>query len=130
DHFGACRVRAVPDVEVTAARLRWVADHRDEARAMGRAGAEWVARNRNIWYKGCRVLDAMEAAVQPARPLRRLRTLWVPSWRSECGISEYAAYLVAALPADVRVVRESPDVNGLRLLHVQHEDDIFQEVEL
>ena len=42
--FGRCGVHGCPSVEDVADRLRWVADHRDEARALGRAAAEWVPR--------------------------------------------------------------------------------------
>ncbi|HET6314850.1 MAG TPA: glycosyltransferase, partial [Chloroflexota bacterium] len=50
--FGRCGVRGVPDVAAVAERLRWVAAHRHAARDMGRAAADWAARERNIWRKG------------------------------------------------------------------------------
>src|SRR5262249_39721059 len=35
--YGECGVRAVPDVPAVAQRLRWIAEHHDEATSMGRA---------------------------------------------------------------------------------------------
>ena len=128
--FGTCGVRSVPDIGQAAARLRWVSDHRAEAAAMGRAGAEWVVRHRNIWAKGPKVLEFMEAAVRPSRPLRRSHTIWVPSWGTECGIAEYAASLAAALPAGVRVSTDMPDAASLRVLQIEHENSLFEESSL
>ncbi len=127
--FGRCGVRAVPDAKDVAARLRWIAAHRAEARAMGRSASAWAIANRSVWAKGPAVLDVMERYLQPARPLRRLRTLWVPSWGMSCGIAEYTAYLAAELPS-VRVTAEPPDLRGVRLLHIQHEPSLFSEVAL
>lgn len=127
--FGRCGVRGVPDVEQVAAHLRSVASHRDEARAMGKAASEWVEHHRNIWAKAPSVLSVMERYTQPARPLRRTRTFWTPSWQSPCGIAEFTARLAEALPY-VRVVAKAPDMRGVRLLHIQHEDSLFNDAEL
>lgn len=127
--FGPCGVRGVPSVEDVAARLHWVAHHRDEAREMGRAASGWVLQHRNVWSKGPMVLEVMERYVQPARPLRRIRTLWVPSWGSSCGIAEYAAHLSGAVAA-VRVTAKPPDMGSVRRLHIQHEDSLFNDAEL
>jgi glycosyltransferase involved in cell wall biosynthesis len=127
--FGSCGVRAVPDVQQAAAWLRWVAGHRDEARAMGRAASEWAQRHRTIWTKGPAVLDVMERVVRPPRPLRRLPVLWTPSWGLHCGVAEYTAHLAGCLPA-VRAAADLPDLRGARLVHVQHEDSLFEDTAL
>jgi len=124
--FGRCGVCGAPEVDDVAAALRWVADHRGEARAMGRAASRWALRRRDIWAKGPAVLDVLERAVQPPRPLRWARFLWTPSWGTKCGIAEYTAHLAASLPT-VRVTREAPDLRATRLLHVQHEQSIFSD---
>jgi glycosyltransferase involved in cell wall biosynthesis len=129
DQFGRCGVRGVPGVDDIAARLRWVADHRAEARAMGREASLWARARRNIWTTGPRVIEAMERHAQPARPLRRLDTFWVPSWQKPCGIAEYTAYLVDTL-TNVRVAADEPDPRGVRFLHVQHEHSLFDETQL
>jgi glycosyltransferase involved in cell wall biosynthesis len=127
--FGRCGVRGVPDVQEVAARLRWVATHRAEARAMGRAASDWALAHRSIWAKGPAVLEAMERHVRPPRPLRRVPTFWVPSWRSPCGIAEYTAHLTKTMPA-VRVTGQPPDLRGVRLLHIQHEHGLFDDADL
>lgn len=128
--FGSCGVRGVPGVEDVAARLRWVADHRDEARDMGRAASAWALTHRDVWAKAPAVLDVMEARTSPPRPLRRAPVVWVPSWGSPCGVAEYAAHLVDAMPRRPTVTAAAPDPGRVRLLHVQHHDGLFDEVEL
>jgi glycosyltransferase involved in cell wall biosynthesis len=127
--FGRCGVRGVPGVDDVAARLRWVATHRDEASAMGRAAAEWVKRERNVWAKGPAVLDVMERRGRPARSLRRTYRLWTASWGERCGIAEYTAYLAAAMPpaTGIEVVARRPDLRSARLLHVQHQYGLYDE---
>ncbi len=127
--FGPCGLRGLPGVADVAARLRWVAAHRDEARAMGRAASAWVIQNRNIWAKAPAVLGVLEEHVQPPRPLHRSRTIWTPSWRTACGVAEYTAYLQAQLPG-VRVSAQRPDLRSVRLLHVEYADGLFSEMEL
>jgi glycosyltransferase involved in cell wall biosynthesis len=127
--FGRCGVRGVPAPGDIAARLRWVAEHRADARAMGREASEWVLAHRNVWTTGPAVLDAMERRAKPARPLRRLPTMWVPSWRKPCGIAEYTAHLTETLP-QVRVAADAPDLRSVRLLHVQHEHALFDDAAL
>ena len=100
--FSRCGVRGIPGVKDIAARLRWVAEHRADARAMGRAASAWTLKHRNVWKTGPAVLDAMERHTRSARPLRRLPTLWVPSWQKPCGIAEYTAHLIETL-SKVRV---------------------------
>ncbi|CAM5242399.1 MULTISPECIES: glycosyltransferase family 4 protein [Streptomyces] len=59
-HLGHCGVRGVPDVAEVARHLRWVADHRDEARALGRAASAWAHKERDIWQKPKAMLDVIE----------------------------------------------------------------------
>jgi glycosyltransferase involved in cell wall biosynthesis len=127
--FGPCGVHGVPSVDDVADRLRWVDTHRDEARELGRAAAEWVPEHLNVWTKAPAVLEVMERRVRPKRPLRRLHALWVPSWGDRCGIAQYAASLVESLP-EVRVTREAPDLRGVRLLHVEHEPSLLADAQL
>lgn len=127
--FGRCGVRGVPSVEAVEERLRWVSEHRDEAREIGRAASAWATQHRNVWAKGPAVLDVMEREVRPPHPLRRVRTIWTPSWGRVCGVAEYTAHLVGPL-ASVRVTAEPPDPAGLRLFHVQHEASMLDSVAL
>ena len=122
--YGPGGVRGVPDPAVVADRLRWVATHRDEARAMGRAAAAWTLEHRNVWTMGPRMLDVMERYARRPRPLRRAYTLWVPSWGQPCGIAQYTASVAERLP-DARIASEVPSPEGLRVLHVQHEHALF-----
>lgn len=69
--FGDCGIRAVPDVDAVAARLRWVAEHRDEATALGRELSAWAIRHRDVWDMGPAILDLMEAGLRPGRILRQ-----------------------------------------------------------
>ncbi len=127
--FGRAGVVGVPGVESVAEKLRWVAKHRDEARAIGRAASEWATNNRSVWRKGPSVLDVMEQFSQPTRPLRMLNTFWVPSWGTPCGIAQFTAHLLEFMP-NVRVSNQPPDWRGVRVLHVQHEGALFDEVQL
>jgi glycosyltransferase involved in cell wall biosynthesis len=127
--FGRCGVHGAPAVQDVAERLRWVARHPREAREMGRAAAEWVAAERDIWRKAPAVLDVMERRVRPARPLRRLWTMWVPSLGTPCGLAEHAAHLAEHLPG-LELTASPPDLRGVRVLHVQHEPSLYDEGKL
>jgi glycosyltransferase involved in cell wall biosynthesis len=127
--FGQCGVFPAPDADDVADRLRWVADHREEAAAMGRAAAEWAPRARNVWDKAPAVLAVLEQRCQPTRPLRRVPTVWVPSLGTPCGVAETTARLLAELPG-VRVSSTRPDLAAARVLHVQHEPSLFNDSEL
>ena len=116
-HHGPAGVRGVPDVDAVAARLRWVAGHRDEARDLGRQASAWAHRERNVWDMGPAALEVMERRLR--RPLRRLRTLWPIGAAS---LRAYVSALAAGLDG-VRVATAPPEVTGLRLLHVQHPGD-------
>jgi glycosyltransferase involved in cell wall biosynthesis len=128
--YGRCGLVAVPDVDAVAARLRWVADHREEARDLGRAASRWALRRRSVWAMGPAVLDVMERHTRPPRALRRPRMLWVSSWERRCGVGEYTAELLRALPREIRVTARPPRRHGVRLLHVQHEDGLFDDAAL
>lgn len=127
--FGDCGVRAVPSAEAVAKRLRWVATHRGEARDMGAKASTWAIGNRNLWETGPLLLDHMERLAIAPRPLRRLRTFWVPSWNTPCGISEYTMHLAGQIGA-VRISAKPPDARGVSLLHVQHEYGIVSDAEM
>ena len=96
---------------------------------MGRAASEWATRHRNVWAKGPAVLDVIERHLGGPRPVRRAETVWVPSWRTPCGLSEYTRHLADELPG-VRVVAGWPDPRGCRVVHVQHESSLFRDAEL
>ncbi len=68
--YGRCGMRTVPSVDAAADRLRWVARHRGEARAMGREASAWVTAHRNVWDKGPAILEIVEGSVSPPRTLR------------------------------------------------------------
>jgi glycosyltransferase involved in cell wall biosynthesis len=70
-HWGPAGVRGVPGVEDVAERLRWVATHRAEARAMGRAASAWALKERDVWRMGPAILEVMEHYARSRRPLRR-----------------------------------------------------------
>lgn len=69
-HYGPAGVRGVPDVDQAAARLRWIAGHREEARAMGQRASAWAHAERSIWAKAPAVITVMERYALPPRPLR------------------------------------------------------------
>jgi glycosyltransferase involved in cell wall biosynthesis len=128
--YGRAGVRGVPPVLAVAERLRWVATHRQEAVALGRAASDWVRTNRDIWSKAPAVLDLMERNLGQRRSLRRRRTMWVPGNGTPCGVAEYAAYLTAPIPGAVRLVADRPRPDVVRSLHVQHADGLVADVEL
>lgn len=121
--YGPAGVRGVPEVEDVAARLRWVAEHRSAAAAMGRKAAAWVARHRDVRRAGPAVIDVMERHLSPRRSLRRPWTVWVPSWAGRCGIAEYTRHLTEALP-QARVIARVDDLQPAAVLHVQHEPSL------
>ena len=128
--YGRPGVRGVPPVPAVAERLRWVATHRQEASALGRAASDWVRANRNAWSKAPAVLDVMERNLGQRRSLRRRRTMWVPASGTPCGVAEYAAYLTAPIPGAVRLVSDRPRPDAVRSLHVQHADGLVADAEL
>lgn len=70
--YGRCGKRSVPDIDQAAQQLRWVAEHRDEARELGRKASEWVALHRNVWDKGPALVEIMESGLDPPRSLRKV----------------------------------------------------------
>jgi glycosyltransferase involved in cell wall biosynthesis len=122
-------MRGIPDVDTVTENLRWVASHRAEAREMGRAASAWVLKNRDVRTMGPAMPEIIESHVNPPRALRRIRSLWVPSWKSPCGIAEYTAHLVENM-SNVRVTNHPPDLTGVRLLHIQHENCLLKDPEI
>ena len=127
--FGSCGSHGAPSVDNVARELRWVADHRDEARELGRAAASWARAERDVWAKAPAVLDIMEARVAPRRPLRRLETIWVPSLGTPCGLAEHSARIAEQLPG-VALTAEPPDLRRVRVLHVEHEPSLHDDARL
>ncbi|MBB3733732.1 glycosyltransferase family 4 protein [Nonomuraea dietziae] len=58
--YGLCGIRGVPGVDEVARKLRWVAEHRDEAKQLGAEASAWVHRHRDLWRKGPALLEVME----------------------------------------------------------------------
>lgn len=124
--WGDCGLRAYPSVEAVVKHLRWVATHRDEARAMGRAASEWALTHRNVWDHGPAILDVMEKHLSTRRHLRRRPYLWVSTLGQACGVAEYTRYLSDELP-EVQVTAESPEPGLARVVHLQHEDSLHDD---
>src|SRR5262249_16815353 len=116
--FGDCGFRAIPDVDATAARLRWVAEHRDEARALGREASAWATRHRDVWDMGPAILNLMEASLRPSRILRRRVALCCPD--SSPALARFSHRLARSHPR-AAVTSASTMLAGMRVLHVQHE---------
>ena len=114
--YGTCGVRALPAVEDIAAQLRWVAEHRDEARALGTNASKWVLAHRNVWTMGPAVLQVMESHIVPRRPLRRQPTVCCPE--SDTDMTDYAQDLATARPW-IRLVATPGDLRAARVLHFQ-----------
>jgi hypothetical protein len=72
--YGPGGSRGVPSADDVADRLRWVFDHRVEARAMGKAASAWAIANRNIWSKGRRIVEVAVSAGAPRDWLEGLET--------------------------------------------------------
>jgi glycosyltransferase involved in cell wall biosynthesis len=79
--YGHCGQRAIPSVEAAAAQLRWVAAHRDEAAAMGKAASRWTLTHRNVWSKAPAVLQIVERWLDPPRSLSRRQPAPKPKTR-------------------------------------------------
>jgi glycosyltransferase involved in cell wall biosynthesis len=123
--FGPSGVRALPDVKAAAGRLRWVAEHRREARAMGKRASGWAHARRNVWDMGPAVLAAMERHARTSRPLRRTAAMWAPD-NGPAAFRYYADDLTRALS---RVQRYDlpPRAWRSQSLHVQHSPRVFAE---
>jgi glycosyltransferase involved in cell wall biosynthesis len=121
--WGVVGVRGVPAVADVARRLRWVAEHRDEARDLGRTASRWALANRNVWEKGPAVLEVMETRMAKPRPLRRTRCLWAPSVSPQ--VRAFARDLADATRCTLDG-HEAPDARRVRLLHVQHDVDTVE----
>ena len=90
--------RCVPNVDDVAAHLRWVADHRGEARELGRRAATGLSGIAMCGTKAA-IAAILEDRVDPPRSLRRTDALWVSSLGTECGIAAYTDDLAGALPS-------------------------------
>lgn len=127
--FGPCGVRAIPHIEEVATQLRWVADHRAEARTMGQAASAWALQHRNIWTMGPAILNVMERHARTSRSLRRTYTLWAPGVLPEADPAIYTAHLAATLPL-ARLSPGPPNVQKTRLVHIQHDHGVSDDVGL
>ena len=126
--FGPSGVRALPDVEAVARQLRWVADHRDEARAMGRRASRWAHSRRNVWDMGPAVLAGLERHARTARPLRRSSAVWAPTGGPPA-FRYYAQDLTRALRRTHRY-EVPPRAWRSQSLHVQHAPGLFEDTAL
>jgi hypothetical protein len=125
--YGPCGVRGVPSVDDVAERLGWVASHPSEARDMGCAASAWVLANRNVWDMGPAMLAAMERHLRQPRPLRAVHRVWAPA---RAGPAALSARALAGSLGSVEVVAESPDLSGVRVLHVHHEPGWIDDADL
>ncbi|GAA0311712.1 glycosyltransferase [Kineococcus aurantiacus] len=116
--------RAVPDAGAVVERLRWIADHREEARARGREGAAWVQRNRNVWTVGPGVLDVVGHHGEP-RHRRIGRALWVTSLGTACGVAAYTSRLHDFVPGAALTRDEPPIGSAGDVVHLQHESSLI-----
>jgi hypothetical protein len=127
--YGPSGVRAVPDIAAAARRLRWVAEHRDEARAMGRRASQWVHAHRNVWDLGPATLDAIERHAQTSGPLRRRFAVWAGATTTRAGYRYYADDLVR-LVSPARLYGRPPRAWRSRVLHVQHAPGLLADAEV
>jgi glycosyltransferase involved in cell wall biosynthesis len=121
-------VRAIPSVDHIVRHLRWVAEHREEARAMGRAASRWALRYRNVWAMGPAVLDVMEGRMCAPRPLRRRTVVCCPD--IDCSAIDYARHLAGELGYSIAVADRPADLRGVALLHFQHSPGVWDELQL
>ncbi|PXX71581.1 galactosyl transferase GMA12/MNN10 family protein [Nocardia tenerifensis] len=103
-------VVGVPEAAEIAARLRWVARHRADATAMGKAAADWVREHRGIWNCGPDVLAVMEERTCTRRPLRHNAS---PVLRGTSPVAELADVPVTPL-AGLIFQPESPPLWSYR----------------
>lgn len=129
DHRGSIiGYRSVPDFDAVVGHLRWIDSHRDEARAIGRAAAEWTSQHRNIWSVGPAVLDIVQSTTTRMRR-RPDRMLWVTTAGTPCGIAAYTARLQRNLPG-VRLSATAPTLPSGSIVHIQHEPSIMDDESL
>jgi glycosyltransferase involved in cell wall biosynthesis len=124
--FGPCGVRAIPCVEATARQLRWVAEHRREAREMGRRASVWARERRNVWEMGPAMVDVVERHMRSPRPVRREHALWSPAGPRGGDVALYAEQLARAAPL-ARLHERPPAVWRSQVLHVQQTPDCDDE---
>jgi glycosyltransferase involved in cell wall biosynthesis len=127
--YGACGVRAIPDVDDAARQLRWVAEHRREAREIGRRASDWAHAHRNVWDMGPSTLAVMERYARTSRPLRRSYAMWAPLRRSSAEYRYYATDLTAGL-AHLHRYEDPPVAWRSRLLHIQQAPAVIDDLVL
>jgi glycosyltransferase involved in cell wall biosynthesis len=127
--FGPCGVRAIPDVEDAARQLRWVIDHRREAREMGRRASAWAHARRNVWDLGPASLAVLERHARSPRPLRRAYAVWAPASAGPHGFRYYSHDLVRSLSL-ARLYDAPPAAWRSQSLHIQHAPGLFDDAAL
>ena len=60
---------------------------------------------------------------------RGTATIWVNSWGTPCGISEYTSHLADEIPT-LHVTDHPPEPHSIPLLHIQHEPGIYDAEQL
>ena len=115
--YGPAGVRAIPDVEAAAGQLRWVREHRLEARAMGRRASAWAHTRRNAWDLGPQTLEAVERHARTTRPLRATYAVWALG--GPAGLRYRTSDLCRCIPR-ARMYDDPPPAWRTRSLHVQH----------
>jgi|GEM_PF-871599 len=123
---GPAGYRSTPDFGSVVKHLRWVDQHRDDARALGQEASAWVTENRNLWSFGAGVLDVIGRTSARTRRTVLPRTLWVPTLGTACGIAETTARLQRNLPS-VRLTKQEPPIGVSGIVHVQHEPSIIDD---
>lgn len=120
-------LRAVPDVPSVAAALRWVADHRDDADAMGQRASEWVRRERDVWSMGPAMLRVLAEHLGGTDGLSLAEAIVHPE--SDGRARAYALALRRAVPR--AAIRSGlGDASGFRLVDVQYDADGFDDAAL
>jgi glycosyltransferase involved in cell wall biosynthesis len=127
--YGACGVRAIPDVEDAARQLRWVAEHRREAREIGRRASSWAHAHRNVWDMGPATLTVIERYARTSRPLRRSHAMWAPLRHAPAEYRHYVMDLTAAL-AHLHRYEEPASEWRSRLLHVEQAPAVIDDLVL
>ena len=130
DHAGGVvGFRSVPDSGAVEAHLRWVDEHRSEAREMGRAASAWTIANRSIWSVGPAAIDVIQNASGGTHRRIPSRTLWVTTAGTPCGIAAFTERLQANVPS-VRLTARQPGDDVTGVVHIQHEPSIFNAEDL
>ena len=127
--IGPCGLRAIPDVEDAARRLRWVSEHRDEAREMGRRASAWAHAKRNVWDMGEETLAVIERYARTSRPLRRSYAVWAPESDGRPDLGYYNRDLIGSLNL-ARRYETPPTKWRSQSLHIQYAPGMFDDIAL